>query len=50
MTGSCEHDDESLGSMKGEEFLDKLSSYQLLMMDSALCNLLLLLVMIPLED
>jgi hypothetical protein len=27
VAGSCEHSNEPLGSIKGEEFLDKLSDY-----------------------
>jgi hypothetical protein len=34
VTGSFEHDDELLGSIKGGEFLDQLSNYQLLEKES----------------
>jgi hypothetical protein len=37
VTGSREHGNESLGSIKGGEFLDYLSNYLLLKKDSALC-------------
>jgi hypothetical protein len=30
VAGCCEHGNESSGSIKGEEFLDKLSDYKLL--------------------
>jgi hypothetical protein len=36
VVGRCEHGNEPLGSIKGGEFLDKLSDYQLLKKDSAL--------------
>jgi len=35
VAGSCEHCNEALGSIKGKEFLDYLSDYQLLKKDSA---------------
>jgi hypothetical protein len=35
MAGSYEHDNESLGSFKSEEFLDYLSDFYLLKKDSA---------------
>jgi len=33
--GSCEHDNELVGSIKGREFLDYLSDYKLFKKDSA---------------
>jgi hypothetical protein len=38
VSASCEHGNESLGYIKGEEFLGKFSDYQLLKKDSAPCN------------
>jgi hypothetical protein len=35
VASSCEHGDEHMGSIKGGEFLDKLSDYYLLKKDSA---------------
>jgi hypothetical protein len=35
VAGSCEHDNEPSGSIKGREFLDQLSDYQLHENDSA---------------
>jgi len=35
VVGSCGHDNEPLGCIEGEEFLDKLSDCQLLKNDSA---------------
>jgi hypothetical protein len=36
--GCCEHDNEPSGSIKGEEFLDYVSDYQLLKKDSTPWN------------
>jgi hypothetical protein len=38
MTGSCDHGDEPLYSIKGGEFLDSLNDYQLSETDSAPCS------------
>jgi hypothetical protein len=38
VAGSCEHGNEPLGSIKGGEFLDCLTGYKLLKMDSAAWN------------
>jgi hypothetical protein len=36
--GSCEHGNEPLGYMKGSEFFDQQSGYQLCRKDLAACN------------
>jgi len=38
VVGSCEHGNETSGSVKGREFLDYLSNYYNLKKDSALCS------------
>jgi hypothetical protein len=35
VAGSCEHDDELLGSSEGEKFLDQMNDCQLLKKDSS---------------
>jgi hypothetical protein len=42
MAGSCEHGNESSGSINGGEFPDQLRDYQLLKKDIALWNWLLI--------
>jgi hypothetical protein len=38
VVGSCEYGNESSGSIKGREFLDQLSDYQILTKDYAPCH------------
>jgi hypothetical protein len=38
VAGCCEHGDEPLGSLKGEEFLDQMGDWQLVKKDSAVCS------------
>jgi hypothetical protein len=38
VAGSCEHGNEFPGSIRGGEFVDKLSNCQLLKKNSALCS------------
>jgi hypothetical protein len=38
VTGSCEHGNEPLDSIKGDKFLDQLSEYRLLKKDPVPCS------------
>jgi hypothetical protein len=41
----CQHDNETSGSIKGTEFFQQVSDYQLLNKDSALCSLVQMIIL-----